>query len=168
MADKTHEYEVKVTWVGNDGAGTSTYRGYSRAHVITAIGKTPIDGSSDPSFRGDPSRWNPEELLLASLSACHKLWYLGLCAEAGVVVVSYEDDAQGTMVEESHGAGQFTSVVLRPKVVLAPGSDIAKAQSLHHAAHEKCFIARSVNFPVSHAPDISISRVIDSHYMQFK
>ncbi|NTY92969.1 OsmC family protein [Pseudomonas putida] len=156
MADKVHEYDVQVTWTGNEGAGTSSYRGYSRAHVITATGKIPIEGSSDPSFRGDSTRWNPEELLLASLSACHKLWYLGLCAEAGVVVVTYEDNAQGTMVEESHGAGQFTSVVLRPRVVLAPGSEIEKAQTLHQVAHEKCFIARSVNFPVSHAPDISV------------
>ncbi|WP_331716314.1 OsmC family protein [Pseudomonas psychrophila] len=124
---------------------------------MAANGKIPIEGSSDPSFRGDPTRWNPEELLLASLSACHKLWYLGICAEAGIVVVAYEDNAQGTMVEESNGAGQFTSVILRPKVILAPGSEIAKAQTLHKIAHEKCFIARSVNFPVSHAPEISIS-----------
>ncbi|WHS59806.1 OsmC family protein [Pseudomonas sp. G2-4] len=157
MVDKTHEYEVQVTWAGHNGTGTSSYRGYSRAHVIAAKGKIPIEGSSDPSFRGDPTRWNPEELLLASLSACHKLWYLGLCAEAGIVVVAYEDNAQGTMVEESDGAGQFTSVVLRPKVILASGSEIAKAQTLHKMAHEKCFIARSVNFPVSHAPEISIS-----------
>ncbi|KFE55953.1 OsmC family protein [Pseudomonas syringae] len=157
MADKTHAYEVQVTWAGNEGTGTSSYRGYSRAHVITANGKVPIEGSSDPAFRGDPTRWNPEELLLASLAACHKLWYLGLCAEAGIVVVAYEDNAQGTMVEQSDGAGQFTSVVLRPKVILASGSGIAKAQTLHKNAHEKCFIARSVNFPVSHAPELSIS-----------
>lgn len=157
MATKTHEYQVQVTWTGNEGTGTSSYRGYSRAHVIAADGKVPIEGSSDPSFRGDPARWNPEELLLGSLAACHKLWYLGLCAEAGIVVVGYEDNAQGTMVEESHGAGQFTSVVLRPKVLLAAGADIAKAQSLHRVSHEKCFIARSVNFPVSHEADVSIS-----------
>ncbi|MFU2325015.1 OsmC family protein [Pseudomonas sp. NFX98] len=124
---------------------------------MAANGKIPIEGSSDPSFRGDPTRWNPEELLLASLSACQKLWYLGLCAEAGIVVVAYEDNAQGTMVEESDGAGQFTSVVLGPKVILASGSEIAKAQTLHKMAHEKCFIARSINFPVGHAPEISIS-----------
>jgi len=156
VADKTHGYEVQVSWTGNQGTGTSSYRAYSRAHVITADGKPPIEGSSDPSFRGDSSRWNPEELLLASLSACHKLWYLGLCAEAGIVVLAYEDRAQGTMVEQGDGAGQFTSVVLRPKVTLAPGSDLAQAQALHHTAHKKCFIARSVNFPVSHEPDISL------------
>ncbi|UXZ97522.1 OsmC family protein [Pseudomonas phytophila] len=155
MADKTHRYEVQITWTGNEGTGTSSYRGYSRSHVIQAEGKASIEGSSDPSFRGDPKRWNPEELLLASLSACHKLWYLGLCAGAGIVVLEYEDKAEGTMVEESDGAGQFTSVVLKPKVTLAPGSDIEGAHALHKTAHEKCFIARSVNFPVSHAPVIS-------------
>ncbi len=156
MADKFHRYDVQVVWTGNEGTGTSSYRGYSRSHVIQAKGKPPINGSSDPSFRGDPTRWNPEELLLASLSACHKLWYLGLCAEAGIVIVAYLDNPQGTMVEQSDGAGQFTSVVLRPKVTLAPGADIEKALALHHAAHEKCFIARSVNFPISLAPEISI------------
>jgi len=156
MADKVHHYGVQVSWTGNEGTGTSSYRGYSRSHVIQAKGKPPIDGSSDPGFRGDPTRWNPEELLLASLSACHKLWYLGLCAEAGIVVVAYVDNAQGAMVEQSDGSGQFTSVVLKPKVTLAPGADTEKALALHHAAHEKCFIARSVNFPVSHAPEISI------------
>lgn len=156
MADKTHEYQVQVTWTGNEGTGTSSYRGYSRAHVISAGGKKAIEGSSDPSFRGDPTRWNPEELLLASLSACHKLWYLGLCAEAGVAVLEYEDNAEGTMLEESHGAGQFTSVVLRPKVVLAAGADLAKAESLHRVAHEKCFIARSVNFAVRHVAQVCV------------
>ncbi|WP_397452885.1 OsmC family protein [Pseudomonas sp. NA-150] len=156
MADKLHHYNVKIVWTGNEGTGTASYRGYSRSHVIQGKGKQPIDGSSDPSFRGDPTRWNPEELLLASLSACHKLWYLSLCAEAGVVVVAYEDDAQGEMVEGAGGAGQFSSVVLRPKVILACGADVEKAVALHHKAHEMCFIARSVNFPVSHAPEVSV------------
>lgn len=155
MAEKTHHYAVQVTWTGNEGTGTSSYRGYSRSHVIQADGKPSINGSSDPSFRGDQTRWNPEELFLASLSACHKLWYLGLCAEAGIVVLEYEDKAEGTMIEESNGAGQFTSVVLRPRIILASGSDIENAYALHKTAHEKCFIARSVNFPVSHAAVIS-------------
>lgn len=157
MADKQHHYAVNVTWTGNLGSGTASYRGYSRDHVLRADGKTPIDGSSDPAFRGDPARWNPEELLLASLSACHKLWYLGLCAEAGIVVLTYEDDAIGEMVEEHSGAGQFTSVTLRPRVTLAAGSDPDKARELHHLAHQKCFIARSVNFAVAHEPEILLS-----------
>lgn len=152
MAEKNHSYAVQVSWTGNEGAGTAPHASYSRAHRISARGKPDIEGSSDPSFRGDPTRWNPEELLLASISACHKLWYLGLCAQAGIVVAAYEDDAEGTMLEEKGGAGQFTRVVLRPRILLQPGSDKTKAEALHHTAHEMCFIARSVSFPIEHKP----------------
>ncbi len=153
---RQHHYGVIVTWTGNSGGGTASPRAYSRAHAISAPGKPAIAGSSDPSFRGDPARWNPEELLLASLSACHKLWYLGLCAEAGIVVTAYEDHAEGSMAEQPDGAGQFTGVTLRPRVTLAAGTDVAAAAALHEAAHAKCFIARSVNFPVAHRPEIIV------------
>lgn len=155
MPDKSHHYKVQVVWTGNKGSGTNSYQSYERAHEISAPGKPTIAGSSDPSFRGDKQRWNPEELLLASLSACHKLWYLGLCAQAGVIVTAYEDQAEAFMVEESNGAGQLTSAVLKPHVTITASSDITKAHALHHKAHEMCFIARSVNFSVSHEPVIS-------------
>jgi len=153
---KNHLYSVGVEWTGNTGAGTSAYAAYERSHEITAAKKTSISGSSDPAFRGDPARWNPEELLVASLSACHQLWYLHLCASAGIVVTAYLDRAEGEMQETAGGAGQFVRVILRPQVTLAPGSDIATAHELHHAAHAKCFIANSVNFPVDHQPEIRI------------
>jgi organic hydroperoxide reductase OsmC/OhrA len=156
LAEKQHHYAVRVVWTGNTGTGTATYRGYERAHDIQANGKVTISGSSDPAFRGDPTRWNPEELLVASLSACHKLWYLGLCAQAGVIVTSYEDEAEGVMVEEASGAGQFTSVTLRPRVTIAGNSDKAVALDLHHRAHDMCFIARSMNFPVESEPTITV------------
>lgn len=148
MPAKDHHYRTTVTWTGNRGQGTRTYTGYGRDHVIEAAGKPPIPGSSDPAFRGDGARWNPEELLLASLSTCHQLWYLHLCAEAGLIVLAYRDDAEGTMAEEASGAGHFTSVTLRPAVTFAPGADLAKAEALHHDAHRFCFIANSVKFPV--------------------
>lgn len=152
MAGTIHSYAVTVTWTGNEGTGTSAPRAYSRSHLIEAAGKPPIVGSSDPSFRGDPARWNPEELLLASVSACHKLWYLGLCAAAGLVVTSYEDEAIGEMIEEPGGAGQFTAVTLRPRVTIAGRSKSEDAEALHHKAHEMCFIARSVNFAIAIEP----------------
>jgi organic hydroperoxide reductase OsmC/OhrA len=152
MSEKQHTYAVKVKWTGNEGKGTVSYRGYGRAHVIAAPGKADIAGSADPAFRGDPACWNPEELLVASLSACHKLWYLALCAQAGIVVEAYEDEAQGWMAEEADGAGQFTRVLLRPRVRLAAGADKEKALALHHKAHAMCFIARSVNFAVDNEP----------------
>ena len=152
---KTHHYTVAVKWTGNTGTGTSGYRNYERRYDIIGEGRKPIiPGSSDPAFRGDPTRWNPEELLLASLSACHKLWYLHLCATAGIVVVAYSDHAEGIMEETHDGSGRFQRVILRPEVTVAPGTDIRKAGELHAEAHAKCFIANSVNFPVEHEPQI--------------
>ena len=151
---RRHVYTVTVTWTGNNGHGTIDYRAYERSHEISASGKPVLYGSSDPAFRGDASQWSPEELLVASLSACHKLWYLHLCAEAGVVVTTYVDDATGVMEESDDGGGRFVQVTLKPKVGLAPGSDPAEALRLHHAAHSKCFIARSVNFPVLYEPSV--------------
>ncbi len=154
MGGRQHRYEVSVDWTGNTGQGTSHYQAYERAHLIARDGKPPISGSSDPSFRGDPARWNPEELLLASISACHKLWYLHLCSAAGVVVTAYSDRAEAVMEEDGSGGGRFVSATLRPQVTVSPGSDIAKAEALHHEANRHCFIANSLNFPVAHRPVI--------------
>ncbi len=155
---KTHHYAVTVRWTGNIGTGTSSYRSYGRQHEIQGeSGQPPIPGSSDPAFRGDPARWNPEELLLAALSACHQLAYLHLCAVAGIVVIAYEDRAQGVMKETEAGAGSFERVTLHPQVTVGSGSDTAKASELHEAAHAVCFIARSVNFPVLHEPRIIVA-----------
>ena len=149
---KQHTYQVRVDWTGNDGEGTKTYRSYRRDHTITSVGRPPIGGSSDPSFRGDPSRYSPEDLLVASLSSCHMLWYLHVCAVNQVTVVSYQDDAVGHMDETTDGSGAFVRVVLRPKVQITPDSDPAKALALHHEAHRFCFIAKSVNFAVDVEP----------------
>jgi len=151
---KQHHYCVAVQWTGNTGTGTSNYAAFSRDHELSCDGKPPILGSSDPAFRGDAARWNPEELLVASVAACHKLWYLHLCAVAGVVVTGYVDEAEGVMVEDAQKGGFFAKIVLRPKVTITPDSDPEKAASLHEQAHEKCFIANSVNFPVSHEETI--------------
>jgi organic hydroperoxide reductase OsmC/OhrA len=155
MAGRQHVYQVIVTWIGNRGAGTPDRTGYGREHSIEAAGKPPIAGSSDPAFRGDPARWNPEELLLASLSACHKLWYLDLCARSGVSVVSYRDEARAAMAEEPDGAGRFVGATLYPVVSIRTGGDIVTATRLHHDAHRHCFIANSVNFPVTCEPVIT-------------
>jgi organic hydroperoxide reductase OsmC/OhrA len=153
---KSHRYATTLTWTGNAGAGTSSYRGYERAHEIAAPGKPTIAGSSDPSFRGDPARWNPEELLLASISACHQLWYLHLCAVNGVVVTAYRDEAVAVMVEDDTGAGRFESATLRPQVTISAGSDPARARALHSEANAQCFIANSLNFPVGHEASVQV------------
>lgn len=154
--DKQHHYTARTEWTGNLGEGTASYRGYSRDHEISAAEKAPIAGSSDPAFRGDAARWNPEDLLVASLSSCHMLWYLHLCAEAQIVVLAYHDDAQGTMVEDA-GGGRFTEAVLRPVATLAAGADAARATALHEEAHRQCFIANSVNFPVRVEPAVLVA-----------
>ncbi len=151
---KQHQYAVSVAWTGNDGAGTRSYTSYRRDHEITAAGRPPIQGSSDPAFRGDRMRYNPEELLVASLSSCHMLWYLHLCAVNGIVVSEYRDEAGGTLQEEEDGGGAFVRVVLKPRVTIAKG-DRGKALALHEQAHHLCYIARSVTFPVEVAPEIA-------------
>jgi organic hydroperoxide reductase OsmC/OhrA len=153
---KEHRYTATVVWSGNLGTGTSSYRAYGREHEIACGGKPAIAGSSDPAFRGDGARWNPEDLLVSALSACHMLSYLHLCAVAGIVVVAYEDIAEGTMRETGDGGGRFTSVILRPRVTIASG-DLAEAARLHEEAHRLCFIASSVDFPVDCEPEIAAS-----------
>ena len=149
---REHAYSINVTWTGNRGTGTSAYTAYDRAHEIGATGKPTIPGSSDPKFRGDPARYNPEELLLASLSACHMLWFLHLCADAKIAVVAYADNATGTMSEGADGSGRFTEVILHPTVTVQNESDVGRAEELHEKAHQLCFIANSVNFPVRCQP----------------
>ena len=150
---KEHVYRLAVAWTGNCGTGTSGYTAYGREHEVRAEGKPPLPGSSDPAFRGDPARWNPEELLVASLSTCHMLWYLHLCADAGVVVTDYLDRAEGIMVELEGGTAKFERVILRPRIALAPGPDLERARDLHDEAHRLSYIANSVNFAVEHAPE---------------
>ncbi len=161
MGEKRHGYGVRIVWTGNRGVGTRDYRAYGREHTITAADKPDIPGSSDPAFRGDAGRWNPEALMVASLSTCHQLWYLHLCSDAGVTIEAYEDEAEGVMVEDADGAGRFVGVTLRPKIRLAPGADVARAAALHPLAHEKCFIANSVNFPVAIEPTFETGAAIE-------
>lgn len=162
MTERSHRYQTHLTWSGGAGSGGGTqaaaFRNHDRSYRLEAPGKPAIAGSSDQVFRGDAARWNPEDLLVASLSACHHLWYMGLCAAAGIVVVVYEDAADGEMIEETPGgAGQFVRVTLRPRVRIAPGADRDEALALHELAHKNCFVARSVNFPVELEPTVEVA-----------
>ena len=151
---KTHSYAAKLTWTGATAGGTSDYKSYSREYRVDFDGKPAMTGSADPAFRGDPKLHNPEEMLVVALSSCHMLSYLALAALEGLVVTAYEDDAAGSMQEEGRG-GRFTEVVLRPRVTLAAGSDLARAEALHAEAHDICYIANSVNFPVRHEAKVT-------------
>lgn len=149
MARREHQYAVTVNWTGKTGDGAADYLDFDRTHRLIIEGKPEIIGSADPAFRGNPTHWNPEELLVAALSACHKLWYLHLCAENGIVVTAYRDDATGLMEEDGAG-GRFVRVVLRPQVTITKDVHCERADSLHAEASARCFIRNSVNFPVAH------------------
>jgi len=152
-----HYYNLTVKWTGNKGQGTGNYRAYGRSHSVLTDNKADILCSSDPAFRGDKTKHNPEELLVAALSSCHMLSYLHLCSEAGVIVVDYIDNATGTMVETSNGGGHFKKVTLNPIVTVTDNSMIDSANELHKKANELCFIANSCNFPIYHRPTSKIN-----------
>lgn len=149
-----HSYAAAVTWTGAGDTGTSGYTAYGRDHEVAFDGKPVLLGSADPAFRGDPARYNPEELLVGALAQCHMLWFLHLAADAGVVVTAYRDDASGTMRIRSGGSGKFTEVVLRPRVTVRGDVDDAALAELHERAGEHCFIKQSVNFPVRCEPTV--------------
>lgn len=154
MALNQHNYEINVNWTGNRGTGTSSYKSYGRDHTVAAEGLPALLGSADRTFHGDRDRWNPEQLLLSALAQCHMLSYLHVAVTHGVVITKYEDAACGTLVLNPDGSGQFESATLHPKVAVADPATLDLALSLHAEAAAKCFIARSVNFPVGHEPGV--------------
>ena len=127
---KQHTYRATVEWTGNLGSGTSSYTAYSRDYTVRIDGKPDLFGSSDPAFRGDEHRHNPEDMLLAAVSACHKLWYLHLCSAAGITVTAYTDHAEAVMDEGSRTQpGRFVKATLRPQVTITPGAARRTGQS---------------------------------------
>jgi organic hydroperoxide reductase OsmC/OhrA len=147
---KQHPYTSRVVWTGNRGEGTKTYRGYDRTWQIATPGKPIVECSNDPLLGGDPAKPNPEDLLLSALSSCHMLWYLHLASDAGIVIMSYEDNPVGIGETAPNGAGRFLSATLKPRIEVKTGADLARAKAIHHEVHRYCFIARSVNFPVTY------------------
>jgi organic hydroperoxide reductase OsmC/OhrA len=155
--DKQHHYSLEIEWTGNLGAGTKDYRSYTRNHAIRVENKVVIEASSDPAFRGDKEKHTPEELFVASIASCHMLWYLHLCADANITVVTYTDKATAIMVETADGGGKFVEVTLYPVVTITPGSSKDQAEVLHKKANQLCFVANSLNFPVKHSATIAVS-----------
>jgi organic hydroperoxide reductase OsmC/OhrA len=153
----THTYRLTNRWTGNQGSGTSGYKAYGRDHEISISGKPVLPGSSDPHYRGDPTRYNPEEFLLAAISGCHMLWYLHFCSESQIIVVNYVDEAEATMEVAADGNGRFTKAVLRPRITVTSDDKAQLAEHLHEKAHKFCFIANSVNFPITVEPHFEIA-----------
>ena len=154
---RTHTYRSTIRWTGDRGSGTSGYRDYDRLYDVLVDGKPTIAGSSDPLFRGDPARHNPEDLLVAAVSACHMLWFLHLCADAGVIVMDYVDACDGSLAENADGSGRFTAITLRPRVTIAAGADPNRAVALHAEASRMCPLAASMAFPVRHEPTVVVA-----------
>jgi len=159
---KHHAYTTHIRWTGNTGQGTASYKGYTRDWQVAVPGKPVIPCSNDPLLGGDPGLMNPEDMLLSALSACHMLWFLHLASDAGIIVTAYEDTPEGTGELERGGAARFVKAVLRPRITVKPGADLAVAQALHHKIHETCFIARSVNFPVEIAAEFTVESSAES------
>lgn len=151
---KVHAYPARVVWTGNRGEGTAHYEGYDRTWDLAVEGKAVVSCSNDPLLGGDPAKYNPEDMLIAAVASCHMLWYLHLAAKAGITVVAYEDTAVGEGVMNPNASGNFTSATLHPKITVTAGADLEKARSLHGDVHRYCFIARSVNFPITIEPEI--------------
>ncbi|MBW3097926.1 OsmC family protein [Pseudohoeflea sp. DP4N28-3] len=156
-----HDFHARIRWTGNRGEGTRRYTGYDRNWVIDTPGKPPVAASNDPRLGGDPALHNPEDLLLSALASCHMLWYLHLASNTGIIVMAYQDAPIGQAESEPDGSGSFRAVTLRPKIEVAAGTDLAKARALHAEIHRHCFIARSVNFPVTCEPEVTESRPRD-------
>lgn len=154
--NKEHHYHTQIIWTGNKGTGTSGYTEYERSHTIQSEGKVMIEASSDAPFRGDVSRYNPEDLFLSSIASCHMLWYLHLCADNGIIVKSYVDKPRGIMQTFVNGGGNFTEITLHPVVEVEAVSMIETAMDLHHSAHQMCFLANSVNFEIFIKPQVNI------------
>ena len=156
--NKEHHYHISLKWTGNNGSGTQTYTSYQRSYQIWTDDKPILEASSDVVFRGEKSKYNPEDLLVAALSGCHMLFYLHVCSDAGIVVLRYEDQAEGKMIEQPDGSGKFKEVVLKPSVLIIGEEGKERARALHKKANQLCFIANSVNFPVRHKPTIFIQK----------
>lgn len=152
---RQHNYSATIKWTGNKGKGTSNYKEFERSHIISINNKPTILCSSDPAFLGDKTKYNPEELLLTSLSSCHMLWYLHLCSESNIIVTNYIDNPTGIMIEKPNGSGYFSEVCLNPMIIVTENSMVEKAIEIHKKANELCFIANSVNFKVFHNPSFS-------------
>ncbi|MBK0064963.1 MULTISPECIES: OsmC family protein [unclassified Acinetobacter] len=154
-----HQYDVKIRWIGNIGDGTKSYQSYTRDFLIENHNKPSICGSADPAYRGDPTKWNPEDLMVAAASACHKLWYLHLCAVNGVCIMDYVDHACGFM-EDAHPEkrGHITHIILKPHVILQAKKSLDLAKQLHQQAHHECMIANSVNFPILCEPSFEVDK----------
>ena len=144
------EHRVALSW--QKGEAPFTYEAYPRNHEIAfKDGAERLTASAAGAYRGDTSKADPEDLLVAALSSCHMLSFLAIAAKKRLTVLSYDDDAAG-FLEQEGGKLWMTRVVLRPKVTFEPQLQPQLLAEIHHLAHESCFIANSVKTNVTVEP----------------
>ena len=158
---QAHLFETRLHWPADPAQALPPEPAFSRASVLGGTGKADVAAGAPTVFGGDETRYNPEELLLMSLSQCHMLTYLAIASKKRMAILAYEDRATGTLglgePGTKHGPpGKMSmqEVTLRPRVTVAKGTDLADAMAIHEKAHANCFIANSVNFPVTHEAEI--------------
>ncbi len=145
-----HIFKAELKWTSEQNTHQETKKIYSKSHQIKIEGKPALDVSAAKAFKGDPSLYNPEDLLLSSLVSCHMMSYLYVCSQNGIEVLEYTDNAEATLEVFPDGSGRFVAVRLYPKVKISNSDQIGLALDLHFKANQLCFIANSCNFPVLH------------------
>lgn len=147
-----HLFKVALNWMKKDNISSSLSRIYTKSHHISIEGKPDLEVSAAKAFKGDPNLYNPEDLLLSSLTSCHMMSYLYCCMQYKIEVISYQDHSEATLQVNPDGSGKIVKVDLFPEIIISNSSQIELALSLHKKANELCFIANSCNFPVYHHP----------------
>ena len=142
-----HKYQLKLNWTG--GSEIDAIQN-DRMYEVLIDRKPTIYGSADKPFFGDPEKYNPEDLLLAALSACHMMSFMYVCRKLGIKVYHYEDHATGLLKINQDGTGQFEFAELKPKVKADHMPDGMIFKELNSRAAKLCFIKRSINFTVNY------------------
>jgi organic hydroperoxide reductase OsmC/OhrA len=145
-----HLFKAKLNWNSKRDSITANTRKFTKSHFIAIEGKELLQVSAAKAFKGDPELYNPEDLLLSSVVSCHMMSYLYVCAQNGIDIVSYQDQAEATLEVLENGSGRFIEVRLFPHVIVRNKEQIAEALLLHQEANKLCFIANSCNFPILH------------------
>ncbi len=145
-----HLFKVALNWIKKESKMDSSTRIYTKSHHISIEGKPDLEVSAAKAFKGDPNLYNPEDLLLSSLTSCHMMSYLYCCAQHKIEVISYQDHSEATLQVNPDGSGKIVKVDLFPEIIISDSSQTELALSLHKKANELCFIANSCNFPVYH------------------
>lgn len=148
-----HSFNVNLEW---EKLNEGNSKRISKSHKVLIDGKPHLDVSAAKSFKGDPTLYNPEDLLLSSLTSCHMMSYLYCCSISDIDVIAYQDESEAILEVNPDGSGKITKVILRPRVEIRDEKFKKLAMELHQKASELCFIANSCNFPVDHEISIEV------------